>query len=282
MNLRSGTTKLQTICKPGSEWNNNDLKYYNIRVHQETDYNIFFGKQMHDNLYNDDVSIFLSYDLSSVTFQQNIDWASIRPKSVMTVIKDMMAVTKTHRYEESAVDDLAKSVLQLFDYDDGDRSIRTREILDLDMANGKTQAIPDVCVETMELSIKLLVQEDKSYNVGNDRHLMGSNPEAQLIAEAVAAFQENTKIYCRLGKLDVPKYQLFPGIVMLGTCPTFYLIPVDEKLANYIRFGTKPETETVVKKFVIPDLPINISDVMLSQKHARVICCCYQSFKKYV
>lgn len=202
----------------------------------------------------------------------------------MTVIKDMIAVTKIHCFEESAVDDLAKSIFKLFDYDDKDRAIRTREVLDLKMANSKTQATPDICIETMELSIKLLVQEDKSYKVGNDRHLMGNNPEAQLIAEAVAAFQENVKIYKRLGKpdIDIPKQYTFPGIIMLGTCPTFYLIPISEQLADCINFGIEPINETIVMKYVIPNLSINISDTMLSPKHARIISYCYQSFKKYV
>lgn len=275
---------MQTRCKPGSEWNNSDLQYYKINIYNETNYKNFFGENIPNSFYKDEIEIFLSYNLSNVLVQQEIDWTSIKPKSVMTVIKDMIAVTKTHCFEESAVDDLAKSIFQLFDYDDKDRAIRTREVLDLEMANSKTQATPDICIETMELSIKLLVQEDKSYKVGNDRHLMGNNPEAQLIAEAVAAFQENIKIYKRLGKSDgdIPKKYIFPGIVMLGTCPTFYLIPITEQLSDCIKYGIEPIDKTIVMKYVIPNLPINISDTMLSQKHARMISYCYQSFKKYV
>ena len=280
MDLRSGYTKTSARCKPGSEWDDDDLKYYRMCI-CDADYISFFGESS-NNLYKDDINTFLSYNLSSVTVQQEIDWSAIKPKSVMTVIKDLIAVTKTHRFEECAVDDLARSILQLFDYDEGDRAIRTREVLDLDMAKGKTQATPDICIETMELSIKLLIQEDKSYNVGNDRHFMGHNPEAQLIAEAVAAFQENVKIYKRFGKVDVPEDQLIPGIVMLGTCPTFYLIPIDACLSDCIKYGTQPAKDTLVKRYKIPSLPMNISDAMLSQRHARLISECYQSFKKYV
>jgi hypothetical protein len=39
------------------------------------------------------------------------------------------------------------------------------------------------------LTIKLLVQEDKSYQVATR-----VNPEAQVVAEAIAAFQENNRI----------------------------------------------------------------------------------------
>jgi hypothetical protein len=281
MDLRSGHIKTSTRCKPGSEWNEDDLQFYKIHIADE-DYIAFFGEQRPNIFFKDDIRTFLSYDLSSVTIQQEINWSSIHPKNVMTVIKDLIAVTKTHRFEECAVDDLARSILQLFDYDEGDKAIRTREILNLDMANNRTQATPDVCIETMELSIKLLVQEDKSYNVGNDRHLMGNNPEAQLISEAVAAFQENVKIYNRFGKTNVPKRQLIPGITMLGSCPTFYLVPISDDLSYCIKSGLQPAENTVVRRYRISDLPMNISDAMLSKKHARMILECYQSFKKYV
>jgi hypothetical protein len=145
------------------------------------------------------------------------------------------------------------------------------------MSRARTQAIPDVCIETTELSIKLLVQEDKNYNYGNNR--MTQNPEAQLVAEAVAAFQENARIYKRLGRRAIPSSQLIPGIIMLGTCPTFYQIRVTSELADYVKHGEQPSTKTTVKKYIIEDLPINISDVMLSSEHARYIAECYESFR---
>ena len=263
-------------CKSGSDWDDRDVTFFNIRIERITNFNEFFGEDLSYE-FNSDVIEFLSHDLSSVIAQQSIDWSTVKSRFVRTVIKDLIGLTKTHR--ESAVDDLSKSIFQLFEYDSGDRSIRTREILDLDMANSRTQAI---CIETLELSIKLIVQEDKSYNVGNDRHLMGHHPEAQLMAEAVAAFQENVKIYKRLGKSDIPKAQLIPGIVMLGTCPTFYLINMTQELADSVKRGEEPAYETLVKKYMIPNLPINLSDVMLSKEHMLHIAACYKAFKKFV
>lgn len=281
MELRSGNRKLKIGCKSGSDWDDSDVRFFNINIKQFVDFSEFFGEEISYD-FNADVVEFLSHDLSSVIAQQSIDWSAIKSRFVRTIIKDLIGVTKTHRFEESAVDDLSKSIFQLFEYDSGDRAIRTREILDLDMANSKTQAIPDICIETLELSIKLIVQEDKSYNVGNDRHLMGHHPEAQLMAEAVAAFQENVRIYKRLGKLDIPKAQLIPGIVMLGTCPTFYLINMTQELAYAVQCGEELPHETLVKKYMIPNLPINLSDVMLSKQHMHHIAACYKTFRKFV
>ena len=247
MKLRSGRNKATISCKSGSEWGDIDLNFFRIVVSQVTSFNDFFMQAKPSKFTNEEVNEFLAQDLSNVIVQQDIDWKSIKYKSVKTVIKDMIAVTRTHRSEESvktvikdmiavtrthrseesvktvikdmiavtrthrseesAVDDLAKSVLQLFEYDADSYAIRTREALYLEMANSKTQATPDICIESADLSIKLL--EDKSYNVGNDRFLM--NPEAQLIAEALAAFQENVRIYRRLGIISTVFNQKIPG-----------------------------------------------------------------------
>jgi hypothetical protein len=197
-------------------------------------------------------------------------------------VKDIIAVTKTHRSEEYAVDDMAKSIFQVFEYDAGENAIRTRETIVLEMCNSRTQANPDVCIESTDMSIRLLVQEDKSYNVGNDRYL-ASYPEAQLIAEAIAAFQENIRTFQRLGRYDTsPNKAVIPGIVMLGTCPTFYKIHVSDSLAECVRQGDEPNADTLVERYVIPNLPVNMSDALLSREHARHIVMCYEAFRKFV
>jgi len=278
--MRSGAMKNSIACKSGSDWTEEDLDFFRIRIEQIAGFEDFFGTDMPQLVLGSDVRGFLNCDLSDIIVQQRIDLSHISSRIAKTVIKDLIAVTKTHRFEESAVDDLSKSLFQLFEYDWGDRSIRTREILELDMSNRKTQAIPDICIETLDLSIKLVVQEDKSYNVGNDRHLMGHHPQAQLIAETVAAFQENVRIFKKLGRTDIPSRHTIPGIVMLGTCPTFYVTEITQDLSECIRRGQRPNFDTVVRKYMVPDLPINLADVMLSRSHARHIALCYEAFKR--
>ena len=282
MYLKSGSRKRKIRCKSGSEWDSHDLDFFRVRTTYVRDFEDFFGESIDIPITNSDVREFLSYNISQVNFQQHIEWDKIGSKIVKRVIKDLVSVTKTHRSEESAVDDLAKSILQMFDYDYGDRTIRTRETIDLDMANGKTQANPDICVEDTKLSIKLLVQEDKSYNVGNDKRVLGHSPEAQLVAEAIAAFQDNVRVCDRLGITELSNNKVIPGIVLLGTCPTFYLIPVNTELSDNVKQGTEPSKDTVVKKYIIPNLPVNMSDAMLSSDNALHIAKCFECFRNYV
>jgi len=279
--LRSGSRRSTIVCKSGSDWTNTDLEFFRIKILEVEDFSEFFGSNI-TVIENNDVKEFLSLDLSNVTIQHKFNWTSLKSRYVQTLVKDIIAVTKTHRSEESAVDDMAKSIFQIFKYDDGDNAIRTRETIFLEMCNSRTQANPDVCIESTDMSIKLLVQEDKSYNVGNDKFL-SNYPEAQLIAEAIAAFQENIRIFKRLGKYKNKETKnIIPGIVMFGTCPTFYKIPITNLLAECVRQGNVPTSDTLVEKYVIPNLPFNLSDALLSRENAQHIVMCYEAFRKFV
>ncbi|KAJ3559874.1 hypothetical protein NP233_g11154 [Leucocoprinus birnbaumii] len=123
--------------------------------------------------------------------------------------------------EESAVDDFS---VQLF------------KVL------GHTKT--DVCI--MDASdILLLVQEDK-------RHLDGSDPEPQLIAEAIAAFYNNNNTRVRALGLPTLQNKIFPGITMKGTMPTFYKIPITAELVRAVQLGEYPVQETVVYAHLPP------------------------------
>ncbi|PPQ87908.1 hypothetical protein CVT25_001250 [Psilocybe cyanescens] len=90
--------------------------------------------------------------------------------------------------EKSAVDD--DFVVRLFDilgYTNRDVLLRTRKDIELVCCGMFTTAKTDVCLLRNRFEIVLLVQEDK-------RHLEDRrDTEAQLVAEAVAAFRATTK-----------------------------------------------------------------------------------------
>ena len=87
--------------------------------------------------------------------------------------------------------------------------------------------------------ILLLVQEDKT-------HINPSDPEAQLMAEAIGAFQENNAKRVNELFLEPLEMQMIPGITMVGTFPRFYKIKVTTDLDRCVRFGQYPEIQTVV------------------------------------
>ena len=76
-----------------------------------------------------------------------------------------------------------------------------------------------------------------------------SDPQPQAIAEAIAAYQENNM---RRRHLHLPPLNTMtiPCITMVGTCPTFYLVPVTQELSEAVVAGRWPKVETMVLKCV--------------------------------
>jgi hypothetical protein len=79
-------------------------------------------------------------------------------------------------------------------------------------------------------------------------------------------------------------FQVMPGIVMVGTSPTFFKIPVTEELVVHIRHGTYPPTPTYVT-YSFPPVPRPArrrSDGMKPLENRRQILKCYEAFKTIV
>ncbi len=100
---------------------------------------------------------------------------------------DPMAMSP--RSGESAVDDFAAGLFRALGYAKRNRVARTRRDLSLLICGEFRHAQTDVCiVDRDQNDILLLVQEDKRFEEGG-----GGDPEAQLIAEAIAAFGINNE-----------------------------------------------------------------------------------------
>ena len=77
-------------------------------------------------------------------------------------------------------------------------------------------------------------QTSSAYTISESA--LGTNPEAQAIAEAIAAFQDNNKIRLNFDRA-IKTSQIIPCITMLGTYLTFYLSNITQELAEAVRNG---------------------------------------------
>lgn len=216
--------------KSGSSWTSNDLYSYNIRVVNQTD-NEFFGASL------DSVGLeIVSEGIINGTYP-----SADQEEYVQEFLTYLDLAMRIKESEESAVDDFAVFLLNMLGYKGDGRIIRTRKNIPLLMCGENTCAKTDVCVMSRDMLLMLL-QEDKS-------HISGSDPEPQVIAEAIAAFQHNNSVLSRdLGLREIEEYT-FPCITMIGTSPVFYKIRVSSSLDNAVRFGTFPEEVTTVFRF---------------------------------
>ena len=122
----------------------------------------------------------------------------------------------------------------------------------------------DVCI--CDENDYLLVQEDKW--LGNLE-----DPEPQLIAEAIAAYQRNNFVRDRVLHIPTLDEITFPCITLVETSLTFYKIKVTE-LSNAVMGGTFPANAVVVHRHT-PRLPCRNSEGMTpigeSHYHSSVL-----------
>jgi len=159
--------------KPGSDWTRNELIAYNISI-IEQDQDAFFGGPL--PLY--------AGPAGSVQHEERVhalDAASL------ALIKRLNLAMELFEGEESAVTDFAAEILRALGYETKQTVVRTRKTIRLFMCGETVYANTDVCLIDADSEILLFVQVDKT-------RISASDPEPQLVAGAVAAFQSNNAI----------------------------------------------------------------------------------------
>jgi hypothetical protein len=105
-----------------------------------------------------------------------------------------------------------------------------------------------------------------------------------VIARAIAAFTHNNKCRTDLGLPELDHYT-FPAIIMYGTTPTFYKIPVTEELRAAVARGVDIHHSkmTTLEKFV-PDLPEPAQYDLGLQPLAnrRYLLSCFEALKGFL
>jgi hypothetical protein len=130
----------------------------------------------------------------------------------------------------------------------------------------------DVCIRDRTKAIILVVKVDI--------HLRGSDPEARLISEAIAAFHnDNIRRVKHLGT-DPLTSKVMPGIVMDGTMPTFYKIPITTELVTSVESGDRPEQDTIVYTYR-PEVP-RPEEGMRPLENRSIILSCFEAFRQFL
>ena len=119
--------------------------------------------------------------------------------------------------------------------------------------------------------ILLVLQKTTIFNL--------SNPEPQVITEAIVAYQHNNERGAGMG-LPTLNTMTVPCITMVGTGPTFYLVPVTRELSDVVTTGQWPEVETTVLKCVtVAGRHRQLSEGMEVPEYRRVVFQCMIAFR---
>jgi hypothetical protein len=113
-----------------------------------------------------------------------------------------------------------------------------------------------------------------------DRHSRGFDPEPRLISDAIAAFHnDNIMRVKRLGTNPLTS-KVMPGIVVDGTMPTFYKIPITPELVRAVESGERPEQETVVHAYH-PEVP-RPEEGIKPLDNRYIILSCFEAFRQFL
>jgi len=258
-------------AKAGSDWNGIDLAAYNIRVEFQDATTFFETPRLPD-------PILTAEEVLEVTRAEK---TTTDDGYVLLRALEEAAMDPTQN-EESAVHDFAVELFRACGYTGMGRLVRTRkDILFLTCGEYK-YAKADACILNDKDEVILLVHEHKSHF--DNAFLF--DPEAQLIAKAIAAFAE-IRYWERSCPSPRRQFKIIPGIIFLGTSPTFYKIPISDSLVTAVERGQYPKQETVIlahRPAVLPSasayrycyrgmIPLDIRRVILS---------CFEAFKRFV
>ena len=255
---------ISRTAKSGSDWTVAELRAYNITVEFQ-DAATFFGV---NPLPQPAVAGEL---LNHLTHHEMVDEQNYKLLQYMKLAMDPIPKS------ESAVDQFALHLLSLLCYVPRPRIACTQSVIPLTICGQECYAPTDVHIMGSDDTILLLVQEDKG-------HLRPSNPEAQLIATAIAAFQANNSMRRLVLGQNPLAHEVMPGITLAGSSPIFYKIPVTTQLAQSVEAGTYPAIPTVVHAHlpVLARPAQRLIEGMRPLDNRANILACFEAFNRFV
>lgn len=195
---------------------------------------------------------------------------------VMSLYKTIHHVANRYPTIESNVDILARYTMDVLGFTQIHPSVDVASTppLRLTIAEVQRDVFPDLVlgISTSEAERRiLLVQEDKSV-ARRGTVLHAALP--QLVAGAIAAYKDNEQY-----ELQSVGATVIYGVIMTGTLPTFYKIPIDDRILDLVESGTTTNTITTTIQWYNPLVSMD-SDLTLLK--AVAIAYSDDDFTKYL
>jgi hypothetical protein len=247
-------------AKSGSEWTEDELTAFNVNIVWQNSAE-FFG-----------VSPLPDPDVPPAILTATASIAALAANDEVTW-RFIFSLGRAVPGLESAVDAFVVELLRLMHYEALGRVALQNVNLTLTMCGKECHTQSDVCVMDSD-SILLVVQQYK--RDGSSVRL----PEAQLLAEAIAAFDYNNQLRRRTSQ-DPVQDRMIPGIIMRGNLPIFYKFNITQDFVDCVRLGRRPAAVTKVFRHV-PVYPDGFDFGMFPSRNRRVALECLEAFRTFV
>ena len=253
--------------KMGRKWTQDDIIAYNITVVYQ-DLMTFFGMT---NLPSPDVN------KAALTAQDFQDPATANDEETLRMLYSMDRMTDPDNlYRAPATICFVDNLFNVLHYGTMEQSrFSMFPVSGPQLCYIANQGRPpqmDICIMNRSDVISLVVKVN--------RHSRGFDPEPRLISDAIGAFHnDNLMRVTRLGTNPLTS-MVMPGIVMDGSMPTFYKIPITAELVEAVEAGKQPEEETVVHAYR-PEVP-RPEEGMKPLDNRYIILSCFEAFRQFV
>ncbi|KAF9481137.1 hypothetical protein BDN70DRAFT_976119 [Pholiota conissans] len=255
------------------DWTSNDLASYNIEVHRQSAEE-FFGYTP-DTLPSTIEPGFLIHTFS----QHTQPFSVLSPLENETIDSNypllpyLDLASQPGDDQEPAIGDFMLCLMRTLEFQEQGNIVRIRAPLSFALhGENEDSVLIDLCLIQLNTTILIIVEESLPV-VDID------NPEARVIAKAIAAFQYNNRIRQNKG-FDPLDSMTFPAIVTIGTVPVFYKIPVTRQLENAVANDTYPTNKTEVLKCMVELPSHSLEEGMDVPEFRREILRNYEAFRR--
>ncbi|KAF8584126.1 hypothetical protein K439DRAFT_1633774 [Ramaria rubella] len=246
-------------AKSASDWSPSELKAYRIEMDDVSEVE-FFGAPVSE----------LPFETDFLRFENGYDMSDSSSARLAWAMRE--ALTQRGDVEPN-VDLFATRLLDFMEYTNNRRQVKWRQDLTFTICGETRSAKADISIVVVpcshtEGSTILLIEEDKKTGKGE--------PVQRMIPEAMAAFEHNNNMR-RTKHLPPREKQVIPAITLVGTTPTFYLVPITLALMEAVGTGQYPAADTYVRRFK-PETVLG----MVYLKDRRKVLEYYHAFKRFV
>ncbi|KAH9174227.1 hypothetical protein EDB89DRAFT_1849268 [Lactarius sanguifluus] len=266
---------LNRSAKSSSDWSIYDLNAYNIQTRQEDRATFFGDSNLPLPVIDEEIITTVSPETKNMLSDRNAELINLLYQTKWPGLAG-----------ESHAIDFTVELFRQLGYMKHSRIAHTQKRIPFLILSEWRDAKTDICLLNYpKHDILLLVLEEKHEPEGP-----WIDATAKLIAGAIAAFDYNNQLLRSRGENTKSKacasgfYNfIMPGIILHGTMPIFYKIPITTNLVHNVWSGTYPSEPTIVS-FHVPKLP-NPNDFrkgMEPPDSRRAILCCYEAFKHII
>jgi hypothetical protein len=242
----------------GRKWTQDDLLAYKIKIIYEG-LGAFFGVTELPPFVGNDP---LTQDIANATDS----WTSH-----LRFYTDGVAGPDRPDNRESGTLGFVRDLFNLLPYAGVKRSVAIKFPLRYLASRGRPPQV-DACVIDDTCTILLVVKADSRWR--------GSDPDPRLISEAIAAFHNDNVMNAKHLGTDPLTSKVMPGIVMDGTMPTFFKIPITTELVTAVGSGERPELDTTVHAYR-PEVP-RPGEGMKPLDNRSIILSCFEAFRQFL